>query len=91
MATINVRKLNDDVFRKLKRRAAANDRSLEGEVRHILARAVEDDDMTAKREAFMELAASLRGIISGKPQTPSEVLVREGRSSGAAADDGFGG
>ena len=82
MATINVRKLNDDVFHKLKQRAAANDRSLEGEVRHILARAVEDDDMTAKREAFMELAESLRGITSGKPQTPSEVLVREGRNSG---------
>ena len=46
--------------------------------------------MTAKREAFMALAESLREITSGKPQTPSEVLVREGRSSGAAADDGFG-
>lgn len=82
MATINVRKLNDDVFRKLKLRAAANDRSLEGEVRHILARAVEGDDMTAKREAFRALAEKLRGTTSGKPQTPSEAIIRESRSSG---------
>lgn len=82
MATINVQKLNDDVFRKLKQRAVANDRSLEGEVRHILARAVEEDDMTAKREAFRALAEKLRVTTSGKQQTPSEVMLRESRSSG---------
>ena len=81
MATINVRQLDDDVVRRLKRRAAGNDRSLEGEVRRILARAVEDD-AAAKREAFRALAARLRRKAGGSPQTPSEALVREDRDGG---------
>ena len=81
MATINVRQLNDDVVRRLKRRAAGNDRSLEGEVRHILACAVEDD-MAAKRASFRALAARLRRGTEGRAQTPSEVLIREDRDSG---------
>ena len=36
MATINVRLLAEDVVHDLKLRAARNNRSLEGEVRHIL-------------------------------------------------------
>ena len=80
MATINVRQLNDEVVRRLKRRADGNDRSLESEVRHILARAVEDD-MAAKRKAFRALAARLRRKAVGNPQTPSEVLIREDRES----------
>ena len=36
MATINVRQLDDDVVDRLKRRASSNNRSLEGEVRHVL-------------------------------------------------------
>ena len=81
MATINVRQLDDDVVRRLKRRAAGNDRSLEGEVRRILARAVEDD-VEARREAFRALAARLRRKAGGSPQTPSEVLIREDRDGG---------
>ena len=81
MATINVRQLDDGVVQRLKRRAAGNDRSLESEVRRILARAVEDD-MAAKRKAFQALAARLRRKAGGNPQTPSEVLVREDRESG---------
>lgn len=81
MATINVRQLDDDVVRRLKRRAAGNDRSLEGEMRRILARAVEDD-VAAKREAFRALAARLRRQAGGSPQTPSEVLIREDRDGG---------
>ena len=84
MATINVRQLNDDMVRRLKRRAAGNDRSLEGEVRHILARAVEDD-MAAKRASFRALAARLRHETEGCAQTPSEVLIREDRDSGHRA------
>ena len=43
MTTINVRKLDGEVVRRLKRRAAGNNRSLEGEVRHILEGAAGDD------------------------------------------------
>ena len=81
MATINVRRLNDDVVRRLKRRAAENDRSLEGEVCHILAHAVADD-MAAKRASFQALAAQLRCGTEGRTQTPSEALIREDRDSG---------
>ncbi len=81
MATINVRQLDDDVVQRLKRRAAGNNRSLEGEVRHILE-AVVADDMSAKRLSFLTLAARLRRETEGRAQTPSEVLIREDREHG---------
>ena len=81
MATINVRQLDDDVVQRLKRRAIGNNRSLEGEVRHILEGAVEDD-MSAKRASFLALAARLRRETEGRAQTPSEVLIREDRETG---------
>ena len=81
MATINVRQLDDGVVQRLKRRAAESDRSLEGEVRHILQGAVADD-MAAKRASFRALAARLRRKTEGRAQTPSEVLIREDRDSG---------
>ena len=84
MATINVRQLDDGVVRRLKRRAAENDRSLEGEVRHILQGAIADD-MAAKRASFRALAARLRQKTEGRAQTPSEVLIREDRDSGHRA------
>ncbi len=84
MAAINVRKLDDDVVRRLKRRAAANDRSLESEVRHILT-VTSKDDMAIKREAFRKLSAKLRRLTAGRMQTPSEILIREDRESGHRA------
>ena len=81
MATINVRQLDDDVVRRLKRRAAANDRSLEGEARHILKR-VAEDDMPARRASFLALAARLRRGTEGREHTPAEVLIREDRDRG---------
>ena len=61
--------------------AAGNGRSLEGEARRILSRAVEDD-MAEKREAFRALAARLRGRTEGRAPMPSEVLIREDRDGG---------
>lgn len=81
MATINVRRLDDDVVRRLKRRAAGNNRSLESEVRHILQGAVADG-MSAKRVSFRARAARLRRETEGRAQTPSEVLIREDRETG---------
>ena len=78
MATINVRGLDDGVVERLKRRASANDRSLEDEVRHILENAVEDD-MTARRAAFLVLSDRLRRATEGRAHTPAEVLIREDR------------
>ena len=81
MATINVRLLTDDVVRDLKLRTARNNRSLEGEVRHILADAVQDD-LSAKRAAFLARTAELRSASEGRPQTPAELLIREDRGHG---------
>ena len=85
MATINVRQLDDDLVHRLKRRAAASNRSLEGEVRTILARAVEDD-MSSKRVAFLALAERMRHETEGSAQTPSEVLIRDDREQGHRAN-----
>ena len=78
MTTINVRKLDDEVVRRLKRRAAGNNRSLEGEVRHILEGAA-GDDQGAKRAAFRTLAARLRRETDERAQTPAQALIREDR------------
>ena len=81
MATVNVRQLDDYVVQRLKRRAAANNRSLESEARHILSAAAEDD-MAMKRKSFQALAVKLWRDTKGRVQTPSEILIREDRESG---------
>ena len=81
MGTINVRRLNDEVVERLKRRAAENNRSLESEARHILEQAVEDN-MAEKMRAFRELSQQMRKQTPDVPQTPSQVLIREDRDSG---------
>ncbi len=81
MATINVRQLDDDVVDRLKRRAALNNRSLEGEVRHVLECAA-DDDMAAKRATFGEAMKRLCPLTEGRKHTPAEVLIREDRDHG---------
>lgn len=85
MATINVRQLHDDVVRSLKQRAATNNRSLEGEVRHILEGAIAND-LSEKRANFLDLASRLRRETEGSVQTPSELLVGEDREHGHRAN-----
>lgn len=85
MAMISVTSLSDDLVRDLKLRAERNNRSLEGEVRHILEGAVKDDtsedDMARKRADFLKFTAELRRGVS-RLQTPSEDLIREDRDHG---------
>ncbi len=81
MGTVNVRRLDDEVVRQLKRRAAENNRSLESEVRHILEQAAQDD-IAEKVRTFRALAKSLREQTEDQPQTSSHVLIREDRDSG---------
>ena len=81
MGTINVRGLDDEVVRRLKRRAADNNRSLENEARHILEQAA-GDGMAEKTRAFLELSRRMRRQTAGRPQTPSQVLIREDRDGG---------
>ena len=87
MATLNVRKLDEEVVAKLKRRAARNNRSLEGEVREILGEAaVEEVDMEERRKKFIELSDKLLKMTRGTRQTPSEVIIREMRDAADRLD-----
>ena len=58
MATMTVRGLDEDVQRRLKQRAAANNRSMEAEARAILSEAVDEQEFGA---AWVEMSARLRG------------------------------
>lgn len=73
--SLHVRKLDEDLIRRLKLRAARHGRSTEAEHREILRLALSGDDGFS----FEELAAKLRQLTPDTPQTPSEVLIREGR------------
>lgn len=72
---LHVRKLDDDLIARLKRRAARHGRSTEAEHREILRQAL----MGEVEPSFDELAAELRKLTARRKQTPSEVLLREGR------------
>lgn len=72
---LQIHNLVEGLIVRLKRRAARHGRSAEAEHREILRQA-----LSAEVEpAFDELAARLRSMTQGRPQTPSEVLQREGR------------
>lgn len=72
---LHVRNLDDELIARLKRRAARHGRSAEAEHREILRQA-----LAAEIEpSFDTLAAELRTLTRGRRQTPSEVLLREGR------------
>ncbi len=73
--TLTIRKLDDEVAQKLRERAARNQRSVEAEVREILRTAV----LAGELPDFWALAEKVRAMTAGRPQTPAEILVREGR------------
>jgi len=73
--SLHVRNLDDDLIARLKRRAARHGRSAEAEHREILRQALAGDD----EASFDTLAADLRRLTGGRRQTPSEILLREGR------------
>ena len=82
MATVLVRRLDDEVAKRLEQRAAGNNRSLERVVRNISEQAA-GDDMEEKKRAFLELSKRLLDQQSGdRPQTSSHILIREDRDSG---------
>lgn len=59
MGTITVRNLDDAVQRRIRQRAASNNRSMEAEVREILGAAVPDDGPFLHN--WLELAAVHHG------------------------------
>ena len=76
MATITVRNVDDKLVAALKAQAKANRRSLEGEVRHLLAQQVLRHD---RLEDFRERTARLAALTADRPQTDSALLLREDR------------
>ena len=86
--------VDEDVLKRLERRAALHGRSVEDELRSVLeavgggadpereaaSKRLSEHDGAAERAAdFAERAAALRRATSGRRHTPSEVLQREGR------------
>jgi plasmid stability protein len=72
---LHVRNLDDDLIVRLKQRAARHGRSTEAEHREILRQALAGEIETS----FDALATELRKLTARRHQTPSEVLLREGR------------
>ena len=75
MASLSVRNLDDDLFARLKRRAARHRRSAEAEVRDIIRQALSGEAETS----FDDLAAELRALTADRHHTPAEDLLRESR------------
>ena len=84
MTSIEVKGLSEEVVERLEKRASANNRSLEDEIRHILEEAVGRDINMAERQAeFQTLARKLRAKTKGhRPSPPAEVIIRHDRDHG---------
>lgn len=74
MAQVLVRDLPDDVVERLKAKAALAGRSLEAELRRILAAASELD-----RSELAAAAAAIRASTAGTAQSDSTAIIREAR------------
>jgi plasmid stability protein len=72
---LHVRNLDEGLIARLKRRAARHGRSTEAEHREILRQALSGEI----EPSFDSLAAELRKLTRRRRQTPSEVLLRQGR------------
>jgi plasmid stability protein len=70
-----VRRVDEELVRRLKLRAARNNRSAEAEHREILKQALSGEP----NAAFKEIAAQLRALTHGRRHTPAEDLLREAR------------
>ncbi|HEX4764698.1 MAG TPA: hypothetical protein VH414_00305 [Lichenihabitans sp.] len=68
--------IDDDVMDRLEHRAERNGRPIEAELHDILRLALSVEPV----RSFDELAAELRALTIQRKQTPSEVLLVEGRA-----------
>ncbi|MGD0561723.1 MAG: hypothetical protein ABSA66_01420 [Roseiarcus sp.] len=72
---LHVRNVEDEIIVRLKRRALRHGRSAEAEHREILRQVLSEEP----EASFDDLAAQLRAMTARRRQTPSELLLREGR------------
>ncbi|MDE2719316.1 hypothetical protein [Candidatus Palauibacter polyketidifaciens] len=77
MGNLTVRNLDDSVIARLKAQAKQNERSLEGEIRHVLKREVSGPRRAAE---FFARASELAATTVGTRQTDSAALLREDRA-----------
>ena len=77
MGTLIIRNLDDQVIDRLKARAKANHRSLEGEVRYLLTQQM--DKLTQIAE-FSERTQQILSLTADTHQTDSVEMLREDRS-----------
>lgn len=82
MAAISVRRLDDGVVQRFRRRARANDRSLEAEIRHALVQVVRAGSSAEIRRQFLADVKELQERYPAGPDEPAEVLVRRDRDHG---------
>lgn len=76
MARLTIGDLDDHVIDRLQERAQANERSLEGEIRHVLTERVNPRSRIIQFRARVQQVAALT---AGTPQTDSVALLREDR------------
>lgn len=65
MSTLTIRKVDEDVKRRLQIRAAQNGRSMEAEVRAILGDAVQADRTGSDDDALLEALKDFRRLTGG--------------------------
>lgn len=75
MRQLTIRKIDEDVYRRLKERARAGRRSLEAEVRTILDQAVRPD-----RSEVARRAAVMRARLAGHYRGNATAAIREDRN-----------
>jgi len=82
MATLTVRKLDDDVVRRLRIRAAEHGRSAEAEHREILRLVLigEEADQAEQRQRVAERLAEFRGRTGGRGSPSAAQLLDEARA-----------
>ena len=76
LANVTVRNIDDSVIESLKALAKANHRSLEGEIRHVLA---QQALRHTRLDGFRERTAHLASLNAAVPQTDSAILLRDDR------------
>lgn len=82
MGQLTIRKVDDEVIRRLKIRAAENGRSAEAEVRALL-----EQTFRPGADDFWERAAEIRKRLEGKWKGDSTDLIREDRDRRAGLID----
>jgi plasmid stability protein len=79
MATLHVRNVPDDLYRKLQACAEAEHRSLSSEVVDLLERGVAARDRGAKMTEVLERLRVIRESLPPVPEGYAADLIREGR------------